>query len=144
MEIRICRRLTGRELKERIQEKYGDHESVQAQAEGGNPDAKDALFNLSLLDEDPSRLDEELVIEDILVLDRNDLSKLTETRLRILQTLRDHGEVNLKELTAYLKRDPKNVSRDVAYLESFGLVEAHRHGKEKCLQAAGNEILISV
>ncbi len=144
MEIRIRRRMTGRQLREHLLEKYGDREAIEGHADAGVADAKDALFNLHLFDEDPSRLEDDIVVEDIVVLDHNDLSKLTETRLRILKTLRELGETNVKDLTAHLKRDPKNVSRDVAYLESFGLIEAHRHGKEKCLLAAGNEIVISV
>lgn len=144
MEIRIRRRLTGRQLRKRILEKYGDRESVEGRAEADDPDAKDSLFNLELLEEDPNRLDDDMVVEEILVLDHNDLSKLTETRLRILDALRELRDANLKELTAHLKRDAKNVSRDVAYLESYGLIEAHRHGREKHLQAAGSEILITV
>lgn len=144
MEIRIRRRLTGRQQREHILEKYGDRESVEGRAEAGDPDAKDALFNLQLLEEDPARLDDDMLLEDVLVLDRNDLSKLTETRLHILDVLRELGEANVTELTTQLGRDPKNVSRDVAYLEWFGLIEAHRHGREKHLRAAGNEIVISV
>jgi DNA-binding transcriptional ArsR family regulator len=144
MEIRIRRRMTGRQLRDQILERYEERERVEGQAEAGNADAQEALFNLQLFDEDPTRLDDDYSIEDILVLDRNDLSKLTETRLRILEILREVGQTNVKELTARLQRDPKNVSRDVAYLESFGLIEAHRHGKTKHLQAAGNEIVISV
>lgn len=144
MEIRIRRRLTGRALREQILEKYGGREAVESQAEAGDPDAKDTRFNLSLFDEDPSRLDEDVLVEEIHLLDQNDLSKLTETRLHILQPLQEKGETNVEDLTAHLKRNPKNVSRDVAYLESLGLIEAHRNGKENRLQTAGNEIMITV
>lgn len=144
MEIRVRRRLTGRQLREQLLEKYGDRESIEGRAEAGDADAQDALFNLDLLDEDPRRLDRVMVVEDVHTLDRNDLSKLTETRLLILDALRELGEANLKQLTEFLQRDPKNVSRDVAYLESYGLIEAHRHGREKRLHAAGTEIVITV
>lgn len=144
MEIRIRRRLTGRQLREQILERYGDRAHLEERAGTGDKEAQDALFNLRLLDEDPRRLDDQLSVEDLSVLDRNDLSKLTETRLRILEILREVGQTNVKDLTARLKRDPKNVSRDVAYLQSFGLIEAHRHGKEKHLSAAGTEIVITV
>jgi DNA-binding transcriptional ArsR family regulator len=144
MEIRIRRRLTGRELQRRILDRYHDRETVEGRAEAGDPEAQDALFNLDLFDEDPGRLDADLVVEDLLVLERKDLSRLTETRLHILDVLREMGETNVKDLTHRLGRDPKNVSRDVAYLESFGLIESHRRGKDKWLQAAGNEIVITV
>ena len=144
MEIRIRRRVTGRQQRDHILHTYEDRESLEGHAEVGDADAKDALFNLDLLAEDPSRLDDFLVVEDILVLDANDLSRLTKTRLRILDALRQLGEANVKELTEHLKRDAKNVSRDVACLESYGLIEAHRHGRNKHLHAAGNEIVITV
>ncbi len=144
MEIRIRRRLTGQQLKDHILHKYGDRESLEGHAEAGDIDAQDGLFNLILFDEDPSRLDDEVMVEDIMVLDQNDLSRLTETRLRVLAALRQLGSANVKELTEYLHRDAKNVSRDVAYLESYGLIEAHRHGRDKHLHAAGNEIVIAV
>ncbi len=144
MEIRIRRRLTGRQLRDHILHKYEDRESLEGRAEAGDMDAQDALFNLDLLDEDPSRLDDDMTLDDILVLDQNDLSRLTATRLRILDALRELGVANVKELTQHLKRDAKNVSRDVAYLESYGLIEAHRHGRDKHLHAAGNEIVITV
>lgn len=144
MEIRIQRQLTGRQLKDSILAKYGDAEAVAKLAKKGDMDAKDALFNLKLFEEDPKRLKLAYKIEDVLVLDEADLSKLTGTRLHVLEVLRELGEANVKQLTAALKRDAKNVSEDVATLMEYGLVTGHRQGKEKLLQASGNQIVIAV
>jgi DNA-binding transcriptional ArsR family regulator len=144
MEIRIQRQLTGRQLKDSILAKYDDAEAVAKLAMKGDMEAKDALFNLKLFEEDPKRLKLAYKIEDVLVLDDADLSKLTGTRLHVLEVLRELGEANVKQLTAALKRDAKNVSEDVACLMEYGLVTGHRQGKEKLLQVSGNQIVIAV
>lgn len=144
MEIRIQRQLTGRQFKDGILAKYGDVEAVAKLAKKGEMEARDALFNLKLFEEDPKRLKLAHKIEDVLVLDDADLSRLTGTRLHVLEVLRDLGEANVKQLTAALKRDAKNVSEDVACLMEYGLVTGHRQGKEKLLQASGNQIVIAV
>ena len=144
MEIRIQRQLTGRQLRDSILATYGGAEAVAKLAKKGDMEAKDALFNLKLFEEDPKRLKLAHKIEDVLVLDDADLSRLTGTRLHVLEVLRNLGEANVKQLTAALKRDAKNVSEDVACLMEYGLVTGHRQGKEKLLQASGNQIVIAV
>lgn len=144
MEIRIRRQLTGSDLRREILSRYGSADEVAKRARKGDADAKDAMFNLRLLEEDPKRLKLQTRVEDILTLTEKDLSKLTWTRLHVLEVLRKLGEANVKELTAALKRDPKNVSEDVDLLIQYGLVQGHKVGKEKILQPAGNLILIAV
>lgn len=144
MEIRIKRQMTGRQMQDGILAKYGSPEAVTKLAKKGDMEAKDALFNLNLFDEDPKRLKLEFQLQDVMTLDEADLSKLTWTRLRVLEVLRELGEANVKQLTAALKRDPKNVSEDVACLMEYGLVTGHRQGKEKRLQASGHQIVIAV
>lgn len=144
MEIRIQRQLTGRQLRESILAKYGDAEAVAKLAKNGDMEAKDALFNLKLFEEDPRRLKVGFHLQDVFLLGEADLSKLTGTRLHVLEVLRGLGEANVKQLTAALRRDPKNVSKDVATLMEYGLVTGHRQGKQKLLQASGNQIVIAV
>lgn len=144
MEIRIRRHLTGRELHAAILSRYGSAAAVAKLARKGDAEAKDAQFNLRLLDQDPARLKLNVRVEDVLVLEDADLSRLTGTRLHLLEVLRGLGETNVKQLTAALKRDAKNVSEDVACLMEYGLVTGHREGKQKRIQAAGNEIVIAV
>jgi DNA-binding transcriptional ArsR family regulator len=144
MEIRIKRQLTGRQMRDEILAKYGSREAVAKLAKKGDMEAKDALFNLKLFEEDPKRLKLDFQLQDVLLLDEADLSKLTWTRLHILKVLRELGEANVKQLTAALKRDAKNVSEDVACLMEYGLVTGHRQGKEKLLQVSGNQIVIAV
>jgi hypothetical protein len=50
MEIRIRRRMTGRQLRDQILERYEERERVEGQAEAGNADAQEALLNLQLFD----------------------------------------------------------------------------------------------
>ncbi len=144
MEIRIRRSLTGAQLQDHLLAKYGSRDEIEGRAEAGDVDAQDALWNLDLFAEDPSRLLETMSIEDIVVLERNDLSKLTETRLALLDALRTMGDTTIMELTRAVQRDQKNVSRDVGFREAYGLVEAHKVGREKHISAAGNEIVVSV
>lgn len=144
MEIRIKRQMTGRQMQDGILAKYGSEEAVAKLAKKGDMEAKDALFNLKLFEEDPKRLKLDFQVQDVLVLDEADLSRLTWTRLHVLEVLRELGEANVKQLTAALKRDPKNVSEDVACLMEYGLVTGYRSGKEKRLQPAGNQIVIAV
>ena len=144
MEIRIRRQLTGAQLRGEILREYGSQKELARLAKKGDADAKDALFNLRRFEEDPKRLKLDVRVDDVMLLDENDLSQLTWTRLHVLEVLRKLGEANVKQLTAALKRDPKNVSEDVACLMEYGLVTGHKHGKEKRLQPAGNQILIAV
>lgn len=144
MEIRIRRSLMGHELKAQILAKYGTVAAAERLASKGDVWAKDDLFNLDMFREDPRRLDIRMTIEDTLVLEEKDLSRLTGVRLHVLEVLRTLGEANLKDLTAALDRDVKNVSQDVAWLMRYGLISGRRQGKEKLLQPAGNEILITV
>lgn len=144
MEIRIRRSLTGRQLRDQILSRYGSREAIEGKAKAGDVDAQDGLWNLQLIEEDASRLDEVMEVEDLIVLEHNDLSKLTKTRLALLSVLREMGETTLMELTEAVGRDQKNVSKDIAFLSAYGLVEAHRHGRHRHLSAAGNEIVVAV
>lgn len=144
MEIRVRRQLTGRELRDEFLEKYRDRETMRKLADGGDVRAGDALWNLDRFEEDPRRLDVETTIEHITILDRNDLSVLTETRLRLVQVLREQGEMNLKRLSQAVGRNVKNVSDDLEELESLGLILSHRVGRERRIRAVGEEIVIRV
>ncbi|MEK6974912.1 MAG: ArsR family transcriptional regulator [Candidatus Thermoplasmatota archaeon] len=57
--------------------------------------------------------------------------------MHILEVLRELGEANVKQLTAALKRDAKNVSEDVACLMEYGLVTGHRQGKKRQTTTCG-------
>jgi predicted transcriptional regulator len=144
MEIRIQRRLKGSDSRALILAQYGDRGNLERYAAAGDAEAKDALFNLRLLEEDPSRRRRTTLLVDVIALEEADLSKLTGTRLHILEVLRGMGQVNLQQLTRRLKRDAKNVSEDVACLMEYGLITGRRQGREKLLAVAGNQIVITV
>lgn len=54
---------------------------------------------------------------------------ITDERLRILTTIKKHHPSSIYELAKILKRDTKNVSNDVNYLEGIGLLEVKKTNK---------------
>lgn len=140
MQIRVRRTLKGHALQASIMKRHGTLEVLRKKAAKGDPFAKDDLWNLGLFEEDPTRLELDTTIEDIIQVDEHDLTKLTATRLQLVEVLKGLGEVSVKELTAAVGRDKKNVSEDIRILERYGIVQSHRHGKEKRLMAVADEI----
>lgn len=51
---------------------------------------------------------------------------ITDERLRILTTIKKHHPSSVYELAKILKRDTKNVSSDVDFLEEIGLLEVKK------------------
>jgi predicted transcriptional regulator len=54
---------------------------------------------------------------------------ITDERLRVLKTIKKYQPSSVYELAKILKRDIKNVSDDVNYLESIELLEVKRTNK---------------
>ncbi len=54
---------------------------------------------------------------------------ITDERLRILKTIKKYHPSSVYELAKILKRDIKNVSNDVNYLESIELLEVKKTNK---------------
>jgi predicted transcriptional regulator len=54
---------------------------------------------------------------------------ITDERLRILTTIKKYHPASIYELAKILKRDTKNVSNDVNYLEDIGLLEVKKTNK---------------
>ncbi|MGR3303418.1 MAG: HVO_A0114 family putative DNA-binding protein [Candidatus Scalindua sp.] len=54
---------------------------------------------------------------------------ITDERLRVLKTIKKYQPSSVYELAKILKRDIKNVSNDVNYLESIDLLEVKRTTK---------------
>jgi predicted transcriptional regulator len=54
---------------------------------------------------------------------------ITDERLRVLRTIKKHHPSSVYELAKLLKRDIKNVSNDVNYLEDIGLLEVKKAKK---------------
>lgn len=143
MEIRIRRAMTGRARRDQILARHGTRTRLE-RAALHDAAAADDLWFMDLIDEDPSRLDDEFHTEDLFELESGDLSPLTPTRLRILSVLRQLGETDLNGLTAALHRDRKNVSEDVRLLESMGLIASRRDGRHKRMNLHGDRIVIQV
>lgn len=144
MEIRVEERLTGRELRDRILERHGSRERLEAQAARKRAhEAQEDLWMLRLLEREPSRLDEELRVTDIGSLSLRDLALLTPSRLRLLQKLAAARRAyNVTGLARALGRDKKNVSRDVGILADLGLVRVVRRGRESIPRPRGRDIHI--
>ena len=146
MEIRVEARMTGRQLREQILRQYGSKEAlVTAARQRKNVLARQDLVDIELLEEDPRRLDFEMRIEDIMVLENKDLEQLTTERLRILEYLsKRRGRLNVTTLASALRRNKANVSEDLKVLGRFGLVRTTRQGREVLPEPFGTTITIQL
>lgn len=144
MEIRVEARMTGRQLRDRILRQYGSKEALVAAAgRKKNVLAREDLVDLELFEEDPRRLDMEMRIEDVMLLDREDIQQLTTERLRILEYLeKRRGLLNVSELASALRRNKANVSEDLRILGNLGLVRTQRRGREVLPEPYGTTITI--
>ena len=144
MEITVEERLTGRQLRTQILEKYGTLGRLKAAAaKKGAYEAKDDLADMRLLEDDPKRLDQHFRIVTVTELAPEELSKLTIERMRLLHFIASSKTPpNVTRLAARLKRDKKNISEDLVVLEGLGLIRAKRKGREKEIRASGTEIRI--
>lgn len=55
---------------------------------------------------------------------------LSPKRLELLKVIKEHKPRSIKELAELVKRDFRNVYRDLVILEAVGLVELEKKGKE--------------
>ena len=55
---------------------------------------------------------------------------LSPKRLELLKVIKEHKPRSIKELAEMVKRDVRNVHRDLVILEAVGLVELEKRGKE--------------
>ncbi len=55
---------------------------------------------------------------------------LSPKRLELLKVIKEHKPRSIKELAQMVKRDVRNVHRDLVILEAVGLVELEKRGKE--------------
>jgi predicted AAA+ superfamily ATPase len=145
MEIRVERRLTGREYREEILSRHGSRSELEARAEEGDARAQDDLLDLELLEEDPNRLEVEYEVETVAELDAGELARLTPERLRLLAALpsrSDDETTNVTGLARELGRDKKNVSEDLQLLEDLGLLDLVPRGREKIVRPPADEVHI--
>ena len=142
MEIRVSERMMGHELRDRILERHGSREALEAKAKKrSNVDARVDLVDLNLLEEDPRRLTMEMRLEEITKLTPKELERLTGKRLRLLHYLGKRREgVNLSRLSSGLRRDKKNISEDVRILEELGFVSVERDGRAIHIRLRGNQL----
>lgn len=90
--------------------------------------------------EDPEKYDEHAVV----IAPDQVAEVFTPERARIYMVLQERGEFgSVSELAALLERDVSRVSRDVAYLQGFGLVGVERVGKGKRVFARRKPVLIA-
>lgn len=72
---------------------------------------------------------------------------LTEERLRVLKTIKTKHPSSVYELAKILKRDIKNVSNDLDYLQNIGLVELKKttEGRKKTTPSVNyDKILLEI
>lgn len=145
MEIRVTATMSGRRFRERILERWGSREALERKAREGHAEAEEDRFMLDRLAEDPARLDAEHERTAVTFVGSDQLSRLTEKRLALLEAVGSAGEpLNVSELARRVGRDKKNVSEDLALLEELGLVERIEHGREKTVRIRGTRISIDL
>lgn len=69
---------------------------------------------------------------------------LTHERIRMLHIIKEKKPSSLSELAVMLGRDWKNVSVDINYLFTLGLVELRQNKKNKKPYVKYNEIIVRV
>jgi predicted transcriptional regulator len=137
--------MTGARLRERILERWGSRDRLRDEARAGDPDAREDLFTLERLEEDPQRLEAEHERTTVTELEADRLARLTEKRLELLDWIATHPTgLNVSELADLAGRDKKNVSRGLELLEEVGFVERIPSGREKQVHLRGSRISIDV
>lgn len=69
---------------------------------------------------------------------------LTDERIRLLRTLREHGPYeSVTALAEAVDRDQGRVSRDLHALSEYGLVLLERTGKSKRVEASNRPIILA-
>ncbi|HHJ65063.1 MAG TPA: ArsR family transcriptional regulator [Aquifex aeolicus] len=69
---------------------------------------------------------------------------LSPKRLELLRAIKEHKPRSIKELAGLVKRDVRNVHRDLVILEAVGLVELEKKGKEVKPIVDYDEIVIRI
>ena len=69
---------------------------------------------------------------------------LSPKRLELLKVIKEHKPRSIKELAEMVKRDVRNVHRDLVILEAVGLVELEKRGKEVRPVVDYEEIVIRI
>lgn len=145
MEIRVKTRMRGARLRERILERWGSRERLEEKASTGSSEAREDLFTLDRLEEDPARLKAQHERTTVTSVAPNRLARLTETRLDLLDRIAASREPkNISQLARETRRDKKNVSEDAELLEELGLVERVEDGRAKRVRLRGSEISIEL
>lgn len=145
MEIRVKAEMTGEQLRSSLIERWGSREELEARAEEGDREAREDLFTLDRLEEDPRRLEASHERTTISSIEPEVLSRLTETRLALLDEVAASEEpLNVSELARATSRDKKNVSEDLELLAELGFVERIVHGREKRVRLRGSKLSIEL
>lgn len=145
MEIRVKAEMRGERLRENILQRWGSRKELETQAERGDGEAKEDLFTLDRLEEDPRRLEARHERTTVSTVEPEVLSRLTETRVALLDVIAASEEaLNVSELARASSRDKKNVSEDLELLEELGFVERISHGREKRIRLRGSKISIEL
>jgi len=71
--------------------------------------------------------DEKIVVESLDTLRKF----LTPERLKILQVIKEHRPKSIYELSKIIKKDRRNLTRDLELLESIGLIEFEKSDDKK-------------
>ena len=69
---------------------------------------------------------------------------LSPKRLELLKVIKEHKPRSIKELAEMVKRDVRNVHRDLVIFEAVGLVELEKRGKEVIPVVDYDEIVIRI
>lgn len=145
MEIRVTETMNGHDLRAHILERWGSQEALEQEAQRGDAEAQDDLFMLERLDEDPHRLEVEHSRTTVTTVSTGSLARLTKKRLALLDHVQaSKAPLNVSQLARRVDRDKKNVSEDLALLETLGLIERVQQGREKTVRTRGTQIQIDL
>lgn len=145
MEIRITRRIRGRDEVEKALAKYGTRERVEEVARADpDSDANRWLLSLQLADEDPSTLDEWSDSTEVWELEPDDIRLLTATRMELLDKVMQMDHTSISDLQRAVKRDYKRVYEDIQILERLHTVETRKEGGRRIVRPVGQILHIAI
>jgi predicted transcriptional regulator len=145
MEITVARETTGQQILDDLEAQYGSLKKLQEKSRRrGNRQAQEDWLTASDILAARERREARWTQATTYLLKPREMKLLTPARLELVEWLHKsrRQDINVRDLARRLKRDKKNVSKDLRILCGLHLVEIRREGRQAFPRGAGNKIII--
>lgn len=88
-----------------------------------------------------NNINEKTNSDDVLVLNTEHASKLTEKRNEIIETIKREDLESIRDLARKVDRDPKNVLEDVRLLFKLDIIDVEKEGGRKIPEMAHDSVI---